>query len=242
VVVRSYARGELRAMRSVTLTAPNLFGTVQVTRLAPLGSFAREKDLVVEFDDSEVLSRLEEKQLELDQIDEQIKKAQADLAIRNNQDQVDLLNAKYGVRRAELEVRRNELLAAIDAKKNVLNLEEAKKRLSQLESDIKSRQEQALAQLAVMQEKKNKGILELDRERRRLSQVKTALADQRAGGGEAESRQLHVRRHASARHPRRRSGAARNSGGGHSRPERAGSDRARGRAGSRKFARGPGSF
>jgi len=172
VVVRSYARGELRAMRSVTLTAPNLFGTVQVTRLAPLGSFAREKDLVVEFDDSEVLSRLEEKQLELDQIDEQIKKAQADLAIRNNQDQVDLLNAKYGVRRAELEVKRNELLAAIDAKKNLLNLEEAKKRLSQLESDIKSRQEQALAQLAVMQEKKNKGILELDRERRRLSQVK----------------------------------------------------------------------
>src|SRR5260370_28881781 len=172
VVVRSYARGELRAMRSVTLTAPNLFGTVQVTKLAPLGSFAREKDLVVEFDDSEVLARLEEKQLELDQIDEQIKKAQADLAIRNNQDQVDLLNAKYGVRRAELEVRRNELLSAIDAKKNLLNLEESKKRLSQLESDIKSRQEQALAQLAVMQEKKNKGLLELPRDKQRLSQVK----------------------------------------------------------------------
>src|SRR5207248_1281024 len=67
VIVRSYARGELRATRSVTLTAPNLFGTVQVTRLAPLGSFAHEKDLIVEFDDSEVNSRLEEKQLELEQ-------------------------------------------------------------------------------------------------------------------------------------------------------------------------------
>src|SRR5918996_3069257 len=54
VVVRSYARGELRAVRSYTLLAPNLFGTVQVTRLAPLGAFAREKDLIVEFDDSEV--------------------------------------------------------------------------------------------------------------------------------------------------------------------------------------------
>src|SRR5574341_397515 len=71
VVIRAYSRGELRAVRSVTLTAPNLFGTVQVTKLAPLGSFAREKDLIVEFDDSEVLSRLEEKQLELEQIDEQ---------------------------------------------------------------------------------------------------------------------------------------------------------------------------
>jgi HlyD family secretion protein len=172
VIVRSYTRGELRAIRSVTLSAPNLFGTVQVTRIAPLGAFAREQDLVVEFDDSEVRSRLEEKQLELDQIDEQVKKAQADLAMRGNQDQVDLLSAQYGVRRADLEVKRNELLSNIDAKKNLLNLEEAKRKLKQLESDIKSRQEQALAEIAVLREKRNKGILELQREKQRLLQVK----------------------------------------------------------------------
>lgn len=172
VIVRSYARGELRATRSVTLIAPNLFGTVQVTRLAPLGSFAHEKDLVVEFDDSEVNSRLEEKQLELDQIDEQIKKAEADLAVRNNQDQVDLLTARFGVRRAELEVKRNELLSAIDAKKNVLSLEEAKRRLQQLEHDIKSKQEQSEAQIAVFRANKSKGVLELSREKARLQQVK----------------------------------------------------------------------
>lgn len=172
VVVRSFARGELRAVRSATLTAPNLFGTVQVTRLATLGSLARERDLVVEFDDAEVLSRLEEKQLELDQIDEQVKKAQADLGIRDNQDQVELLRARYSVRRAELEVKRNELISAIDAKKNQLTLEESKRRLQQLESDIKSRREQAQAELAVLREKKNKATLELNREKQRLAQVK----------------------------------------------------------------------
>jgi len=172
VIVRSFSRGELRAVRSVSLTAPNLFGTVQVTRLAPLGSFAREKDLVIEFDDSEVRSRLEEKELEMEQIDEQIKKAEADLAIRNNQDQVELLRARYSVRRAELEVKRNELISQIDAKKNLLNLEEARRRLKQLESDIKSRQLQAEAELAVLQERKNKSVIELAREKRRLSQVK----------------------------------------------------------------------
>ncbi len=85
---------------------------------------------------------------------------------------MDLLSARYAVRRAELEVKRNELLSAIDAKKNQLNLEEAKRRLSQLESDIKSRQEQAEAQLAVLRENKNKSTLELQRERARLQQVK----------------------------------------------------------------------
>src|ERR1051326_1581671 len=161
VIVRSFARGELRAARSATLIAPNLFGTVQVTRLAPLGSFARAKDLIVEFDDSEVNSRAEEGELALEQIDEQIKKARADLAVSSNQDQVDLLTAQFNVKRADLEVKRNDLLSAIDAKKNALSLEEAKQHLKQLESDIQSRQQQAKAQLAVLQENRNKSVLEL---------------------------------------------------------------------------------
>jgi len=172
VIIRSYTRGELRAVRSAMLVAPNLFGTVQITKLAPLGAFAREKDLVVEFDDSEVRSRLDEKQLELEQLDEQLKKAQAELEIRNNQDQVELLRARYAVRRAELEVQRNELLSQIDATKNNLNLEEARRRLKQLENDVKSRLEQSQAEIAVLRENKNKSLLELQREKQRLSQIK----------------------------------------------------------------------
>ena len=63
VVIRAYSRGELRAARTMTLTAPNLFGTVQVTDLAPMGSLAKEKDLIVEYDDSERQSALEEARL-----------------------------------------------------------------------------------------------------------------------------------------------------------------------------------
>src|SRR6266849_4560479 len=149
VIVRAFSRGELRAVRSATLTAPNLFSTVQVTRLAPLGALAKEKDLIVEFDDSERRTALEEAMLEVEQIDEQIKKAQADLDMRNNQDQVDLLKARYSVRRAELEVKRNELLSEIDAKKNILTLEESKRALAKLEEDIKSRLQQGEAEIAV---------------------------------------------------------------------------------------------
>jgi multidrug efflux pump subunit AcrA (membrane-fusion protein) len=172
VTIRAFSRGELRAVRSVTLTAPNLFGTVQVTRLAPLGALAREKALIVEFDDSEVRARLEEKELELEQVDEQIKKAEAELAIRSNQDQVELLRAQYSVRRAELEKNRNELLSRIDARKNELNLEEAQRRLKQLESDIKSRLEQAKAEIAVLREQRNKAVIEMSREKTRLSQTR----------------------------------------------------------------------
>ncbi len=190
VIVKTFARGELRAVRSATLTAPNLFGTVQVTKLAALGSFSKEKDLIAEFDDSELLSRQEETQLQMDQLDEQLKKSQADLAIRDNQDQVELLSAKFAVRRSELEVKRNPLLSEIDQKKNLLSLDESQRRLKQLESDIKSRREQAQAELAVLRERKNKAILEMAREKARLNQVKllapisglVAIKQARGGG------------------------------------------------------------
>lgn len=172
VVIRAFARGELRAVRSATITAPNLFGTVQVTKLAPLGSLAKEKDLIVEFDDSERRAALEETMLEVEQIDEQIKQKRAELAVRNNQDQVDLLKARYSVRRAELEKQRNPLLSEIDQKKNLLNLDETRRRLKQLESDIKSRQEQAQAELNVLRETRGKSMIDVAREKQRIAQTR----------------------------------------------------------------------
>ena len=84
-------------------------------------------------------------------VDEQIKKAKADLAIQQSQDAVTLLKTRYNVRRAELEVQRNPIIAEIDGKKNMLMLEQQKRALQQLETDIAARQEQADSQLAVLQ-------------------------------------------------------------------------------------------
>jgi len=172
IVISAFSRGELRALRSEAVVAPNLMGTVQVTQLAAMGAFSREKDLIVEFDDSEVLSRMEEQQLNLQSLDENIKRMEAELAIRNNQDQVELLQAKYAVRRAELQVQRNELLGEIDKRKNVLNLEQAKRTLVQTESDVKSRQEQAQAQLALSRQSRQRAVLEMSREQNRLRQTR----------------------------------------------------------------------
>ncbi len=172
IVISAFSRGELRALRSEAITAPNLMGTVQTTRLAAMGSYAREKDLIVEFDDSEVLSRLEEQQLNLQSLDENIKRQEAELAIRNNQDQVELLQAQYAVRRAGLQVQRNELLGEIDKRKNILSLEQAKRTLTQTESDVKSRQEQAKAQLALLRQNRQRAMVEMTREQGRLRQTK----------------------------------------------------------------------
>jgi HlyD family secretion protein len=172
VVIRAYSRGELRAVRTATIAAPNLGGTVQVTAVAPSGALAHEKDLIVEFDDSERRAALEQDQLQVQQTDELIKKQKADIAIQKSQDDVNLLRAKYGVRTAELDVQRAPVLSPIDAKKNELTLEQAKKALAQLQSDIQSRYEQGEAQLAVLQEQRNRALINVRQETQRLQQTK----------------------------------------------------------------------
>jgi HlyD family secretion protein len=173
VVIRAFSRGELRAVRAQTLLAPNLNGTIQVTELAPAGALAKEKDLIIEYDDSERNAALEESQLSVQSVDEQVKKAKADLAIQQSQDQVDLLKAKYDVRRAELEVKRNPIIDAIDGKKNILMLEQSKRALQQLETDIEARKEQAASQLAVFQQQRNKSLLDVQRELQRIAQTRS---------------------------------------------------------------------
>jgi hypothetical protein len=173
VVIRAFSRGELHAVRSATLLAPNLFGTVQITRLAPIGSLAREKDLVIEYDDSERQAALEEARLGVQQVDEQIKQVKATQAIQSSQDALGLLGARYDVRRSELNVQENPILDVIDAKKNILTLDQTKSALTQLEVDAKSRQDQFASQLAVYQEQRNRSLLNVTQELNRIAQTKS---------------------------------------------------------------------
>jgi len=172
VVIRAYSRGELRAVRTATIAAPNLGGNVQVTSIAPNGALAHEKDLIVEFDDSERRANLEQAQLQVQQQDELIKKQKADIATQKSQDDVSLLQARYGVLSAGLDVQKAPVLAEIDAKKNQLNLEQQKKAQAQLEADIQSRYEQGEAQIAVLQETRNRALINVRQEQQRIQSTK----------------------------------------------------------------------
>jgi multidrug resistance efflux pump len=176
VVMRAYTRGELHAVRAITLVAPNLNGTVQVTQLAPAGALAHMKDLIVEYDDSELLATLDEDQMALQQTDEQIKAAKATLGITNSEDALSLLKARYAQRSAELNVQKNPVIDLVDAKKNLLALEQAKRSLTQLESDVAMRKAQNDSILAVLAEQRNRNLLDLRRDHIRIAQTK-ALSD-----------------------------------------------------------------
>ena len=163
VQLRIDTTGELRATRTAMLVAPAIAGGgLQIVRLLKTGSTVKAGDIVVEFDPSQQQYNLEQNRSDLDQAQQEIVKAKDDAAVQAAQDQTALLKDRFGVRQAELEVSKNELVSVIDAKKNLLALDEAKRALAQLQQDVKSHAMSGQATIAVDQEKEHKAKLAMD--------------------------------------------------------------------------------
>jgi multidrug efflux pump subunit AcrA (membrane-fusion protein) len=173
--VRVHAIGELRASRSIMLTAPAIGGdALQITSLVPTGALVKKGEIVVEFNPSEQQYKLEQSHSELLQAEQEITKAKADAVVLNAVDKVALLKARYAVRRAELDVQKNELVSQIDAEKNQLALQQTKRVLAELEKDLESHQASGQASIYLAQEKQNKAKLAMDVAQQNLEKMRVA--------------------------------------------------------------------
>ena len=171
--MKVYVNGELRASHSEMLTAPPIGGgALQITHLLHTGTAVKKGDLVMEFDPSEQRYKLDQNRSELMQADQEITKARADAAVVAAQDKVALLKARFDVRRAELDVLKNELVSSIDARKNDLALEQAKRILAELEQDVKSRSASGEATISLAEEKRNKAKLAMDQAQDNINKMR----------------------------------------------------------------------
>src|SRR2546430_11221018 len=161
--LKVFTTGALRTSQSRAITAPPIAGgTLQIITLARSGAQVHVGDVVLEFDPSQQEYNLAQNRSDLAQAEQEIVKAKADADVQTAEDQTALLKAKYAVRRAELEVTKNELISTIDAQKNLLALEEAKRALAQLQQDIQSHSASNQAALALTAEKRHKAQLAME--------------------------------------------------------------------------------
>ncbi len=173
MAVEIHATGELNANHTVMVTAPAVGGdALQITHLAKNGDRVKKGDPVVDFDPSEQQYKLEQNRSELLEADEEIIKARADAEVLAAEDKVALLKDRYGVRRAELDVEKNELASKIDAEKNNLALLQARRVLAELEKDIESHRASGQAAIFLAQEKHNKAKLAMDQAQQNLDRMK----------------------------------------------------------------------
>ena len=161
--LKVFTTGALRTSQSRAITAPPIAGgTLQIVTLAHSGAQVHAGDVVLEFDPSQQEYNRAQNRSDLLQAEQEIVKAKADAAVLAAEDQTALLKAKYAVRRAELEVSKNELVSTIDAQKNLLGLDEAKRAQAQLQQDIRSHSASSQAALAISEEKRHKARLAME--------------------------------------------------------------------------------
>lgn len=128
--------GITEAVRAAAAMAPRMAGqsssTLVITRLVKGGTRVKAGDVLVEFDPQEQTRAAFDRLTDLQDLDQQIRRVEAEQAAAYAADETAMTQADNDVKRAQLEVRKNRVLAAIEAEKNNLALEEAEARAAEV--------------------------------------------------------------------------------------------------------------
>jgi len=146
------AKGELRGGNSDVMTAPMTGGSdMHITLLRRSGEPVKSGEIVVQFDTTEQEYKLKEAQADLAEAEQHVLQAKAQRDADQEEDRYALRKAEADVKLAELDARKNPLLASITAKQNDLALSAARDHLAQLEQNLANRRATGEAAIAMQE-------------------------------------------------------------------------------------------
>ena len=152
--------GTIEAVEATTVSAPRLSGpnsaSLVITRLVRAGTTVRPGDLLVEFDRQAQLANALDRRAELNDLEQQIRRRQAEENAARARDDSELKQADSSVVRAELEMAKNEMIPKIQAEKNTQALEQAKARREQLTKTYDLKRKAAQADLRILEIRREK--------------------------------------------------------------------------------------
>lgn len=147
-----FARGDIRGGNSEQLTAPMIGSTtLHLTSLRKNGEPVKAGDVVAQFDPTDQEYALREANSDLAEAEQHVAQATAQLQADQEDDRYALLKAQTDVKVAELEARKNPIVAAITAKQNDLALAVARDRLTQLQQNLANKKATDEAGIAMQQ-------------------------------------------------------------------------------------------
>jgi HlyD family secretion protein len=167
-------RGEVKAVRSIPLTAPSSAGDLQILELAKNGTNVKKGDVVVRFDPVPVQRTHAEKLSELKQAEQEIGKTEAQYQIQQQQAQTDLVKARYDVQRAELDAATQEFLPRLEGEQKKVLLASARERLRENERKLKALHDITKAEVASKRQKRDKARMDVQQAERQLGALQLA--------------------------------------------------------------------
>lgn len=152
--------GTVEAVRSTTVAAPRLAGpntsSLVITRLIKAGTTVNPGDLLVEFDRQLQIQTALDRRAELNDLDQQIRRKDAEARAARARDDSELQQAESARARAQLEMIKNEMLPKIQVEKNTQALEQAEARLKQLKTTYDLKRRAAEADIRILEIRRGK--------------------------------------------------------------------------------------
>jgi HlyD family secretion protein len=147
--------GTTQASRSFIVLAPRLegaqVGSMVVTKLVPAGTHVKSGDLLVEFDPQAQTKDYLDKKSAYDNLVSQVAQKQTDEDIAQSKDDTALKQAEDELKRAKLEIQRNEVVSRIDAEKNQEAVDEGQATLKQLKETYQLKRAAAVAAIKILE-------------------------------------------------------------------------------------------
>ncbi len=131
-------RGEVKALKSVTISAPAEAGDLQIVKISPEGTVVKPGDVVVEFDKTKTERDLEQFRSALKSAEAEIGQAKAQARLAEEQNKTAVLKARYEVEGAKLEAGKQEIVSKIEGEEAKLKLADSQQKLSEAEAKEKS--------------------------------------------------------------------------------------------------------
>jgi len=131
-------RGEVKALKSVTISAPAQAGDLQIIKVAAEGTVVKPGDVVVEFDRTKTEQDLAQYRSSLKSAEAGIDQARAQARLSEEEDKTTVLKARYAVESAKLEASKQEIVSKIEGEEAKLKLADAAQALREAETKQKS--------------------------------------------------------------------------------------------------------
>ncbi len=155
------SRGELESAKSVQIAAPQT-PDLKIVQLAESGKPISRGEVVVAFDAAAQEDLYVARDTNVRQVESEIKQADAQHSIVDEQNELLVMQSKYNLERAELEASKQEILAEIEAEKARIDVDIMEGELRKAETTSEATDLSQKADLARLEERLDKAVRDRD--------------------------------------------------------------------------------
>ena len=131
-------RGEVKAMKSLSISAPAEAGELQILKIANSGVDLKKGDLIVEFDKSKTEQDLAQDRSALKSAQAAIDQMRAQSRLSEEEDMTAVTKAQYDVEVAKLDASKQEIVSKIEGAEANLKVANTQQKLHEVEEKLKS--------------------------------------------------------------------------------------------------------